>query len=115
MAAIFSYSTGGSWDGRDEDAGADHRPDDNCRQGDQAQAGLRAGLERMARFYADTDGWLTGHDHNHLRITRIIAAARTLLGPADAAAFHAKVMARTTAAGGPVNPVSLRYWNAALG
>ncbi len=81
----------------------------------QAQAGLRAGLQRMARFYAGTEGWLTGHDHNHLRITRIIAAARDLLGPGDAAAFHAGIMARVTAAGGAVNRDSLRYWRAALG
>lgn len=80
-----------------------------------AQAGLRAGLARMARFYADTDGWLTGHDHNHLRITRIITATRDLLGPAEAAAFHAGVVARNTAAGAPVNRESLRYWSAALG
>ncbi len=81
----------------------------------QAQAGLRAGLARMTRFYADTDDWLTRHDHNHLRITRIIAATRDLLGPADAATFHAGVVARNTAAGAPVNRDSLRYWNAALG
>lgn len=80
----------------------------------QARAGLRAGLERMARFYADTDGWLTGYDHNHLRITRIIAATRDLLSPADAAAFRAGVMARNTASGAPVNRESLRYWDAAL-
>lgn len=81
----------------------------------QAQAGLHAGLARMTRFYADTDGWLTGYDHNHLRITRIIAATRDLLGHIEAAAFHAEVMARNTAAGGPVNRESLRYWSAALG
>ncbi len=81
----------------------------------QAQAGLRAGLERMRHFYAGTDHWLTGLDHNHLRITRIIAATRDLLGPADAAAFHAGIMARTIAAGTPVNRDSLRYWSAALG
>lgn len=80
-----------------------------------AQAGLRAGLARMARFYAGTDGWLTGYDHNHLRITRIITATRDLLGPAEAAAFHAGVVARNTAAGAPVNRESLRYWSAALG
>jgi hypothetical protein len=81
----------------------------------QARAGLEAGLERMARFYADTDGWLVGFDHNHLRITRIITATRDLLGPAQAAAFHAKVMARNAAAGAPVNRTSLRYWEQALG
>ena len=81
----------------------------------QARAGMEAGLERMARFYAETDRWLVGLDHNHLRITRIIAATRDLLGPAQAAAFHAEVVARNAAADAPVNRVSLGYWRQALG
>ncbi len=81
----------------------------------QAQAGFRAGLERMVRFYADTDGWLTGYDHNHLRITRIIAATRNLLGVAEAFAFYTGIFGRNVALGGPVNRESLRYWDAALG
>ncbi len=81
----------------------------------QAQAGLRAGLDRMGRFYADTEGWLTGYDHNHLRITRIIAATRDLLGQAEAFAFYTGIFARNVAMGGPVNRESLRYWDAALG
>ena len=78
----------------------------------QARAGLQSGLERMARFYSVTDGWLVGFDHNHLRI---IAAMRDLSGPTPAAAFHAKVVARNAAAGAPVNRASLRYWEQALG
>ena len=81
----------------------------------QALAGLRAGLERMTRFYAETDGWLTGFDHNHLRISRIIAATRDLLGQQAAAAFHQAVTARNRAAGAPVNHDSLRHWDRALG
>lgn len=80
----------------------------------QAQAGLRAGLARMTRFYAGTDGWLTGHDHNHLRITRILLATRSLLGDAEAAAFLDAVLARNSAAGSPVNPDSLTRWRRAL-
>lgn len=85
------------------------------RADSQALAGLRAGLARMTRFYAETDGWLVGFDHNHLRITRIIAAVRSLLGREEAAAFHAAVTARNTAAGTPVNGDSLRHWGRALG
>ncbi len=80
-----------------------------------ARGGLRAGLGRMRRFYATTDGWLTGFDHNHMRITRIIAAVHDLLGREEAAAFHAFVTERNRAAGGPVNAASLRYWEQALG
>jgi hypothetical protein len=80
-----------------------------------AQDGLRAGLGRMRRFYAATDDWLTGFDHNHMRITRIIAAVRDLLGRKEAAAFHGFVTERNRAAGAPVNAASLRYWEQALG
>ncbi len=80
----------------------------------QALDGLRAAVERMQRFYMQTDRWLTGFDHNHLRITRIVTAARNLLGPAEAAAFHAAVTARNAAAGSPVNRQSLRFWQQAL-
>ncbi|GEP04530.1 opioid growth factor receptor-related protein [Methylobacterium oxalidis] len=79
-----------------------------------AREGLRAALARMRRFYAGTDGWLRPHDHNHLRITRILAAVRDLASPEEAAEFHAFVAGRNAASGAPVNPGSLRYWQAAL-
>lgn len=81
----------------------------------RALEGLRAALARMARFYAGTEGWLTAYDHNHLRITRIIAATRALLGREAAVQFHDAVISRNAAAGGPINPDSLRHWARALG
>lgn len=81
----------------------------------QALAGFRAGLQRMARFHAETDGWLNGFDHNHLRITRIVTATRNLLGQVEAETFHRAVVSRNAAAGSPVNRESLRYWEQALG
>ncbi len=80
------------------------------RDDPQARAGFAAGLERMSRFYAGTDGWLTGFDHNHLRITRIIVAVWDLLGREEAVAFYALVTARNAAAGSPVNAGSLGHW-----
>ncbi|KQP75050.1 MULTISPECIES: opioid growth factor receptor-related protein [unclassified Methylobacterium] len=79
-----------------------------------ALSGLRAALGRMTRFYAETEGWLRSHDHNHLRITRILSAVSDLLGPEAAAEFHAFVNARNAGAGAPVNGPSLRYWDNAL-
>ena len=80
----------------------------------RALAGFRAGLDRMSRFYARSEEWLSAFDHNHLRITRIIAATRDLLGRPEAEAFHRLVLARNAAAGSPVNHDSLRYWEQAL-
>ncbi|GJD29349.1 hypothetical protein PMNALOAF_0582 [Methylobacterium adhaesivum] len=79
-----------------------------------AGAGLRAARDRMMRFYARTDGWLRPHDHNHLRITRILHALRDLLGRQEARAFHAFVLARNAEAGAPVSAKSLGYWANAL-
>ncbi|MEH3145334.1 MAG: opioid growth factor receptor-related protein [Methylobacterium frigidaeris] len=83
------------------------------RRDPAALAGLRAARERMARFYAGTGHWLAPHDHNHLRITRILAALRDLLGPEEARAFHAAVTERNRAAGSPVNRRSLSFWERA--
>ena len=79
-----------------------------------ALSGVRAALGRMTRFYAETDGWLRAHDHNHLRITRILSALSDLLGPEAAAEFHAFVTARNAGAGAPINAASLDYWESAL-
>jgi hypothetical protein len=79
-----------------------------------ALSGVRAALGRMTRFYAETDGWLRAHDHNHLRITRILSALSDLLGPEAASEFHAFVTARNAGAGAPINAASLDYWASAL-
>ena len=79
-----------------------------------AQAGLGRALARMTRFYGATEAWLVPFDHNHLRITRILAATRALVGEAEARAFHAAVTARDAAAGSPVNDASRGYWDRAL-
>ncbi len=75
-----------------------------------ARAGLLAARDRMLRFYAGTDGWLTAFDHNHLRITRILTALRDLAGLEEAKAFHETVLRLNDRAGSPVNPGSLEYW-----
>jgi hypothetical protein len=79
-----------------------------------ARAGLLAARDRMLRFYTETDGWLTAFDHNHLRITRILAALRDLVDAEEARAFHEAITARNREAGAPVNPGSLTYWAQAV-
>ncbi|GJE61266.1 hypothetical protein [Methylobacterium trifolii] len=87
---------------------------DAIRADPEALAGLSAMLARMRRFYAGTDLWLGAHDHNHLRITRILTAVRALLGEAEAQDFFAFVTARNAGAGAPINRQSLAFWAAAL-
>ncbi|WP_375456549.1 opioid growth factor receptor-related protein [uncultured Methylobacterium sp.] len=88
---------------------------DAIRADPRARDGLRAALGRMHRFYGETGHWLGRHDHNHLRITRILTAVRDLLDDTEAQAFHRFVSARNAEAGSPIDPASLRFWAAAVG
>jgi len=85
------------------------------RNDPQAREMLTKAAERMLRFYESTRWWLTGFDHNHLRITRIIHSLRLLLGPDEARRFHEAILALNDAAGSPVNARSLDYWAEAAG
>ncbi|MDP8919054.1 MAG: opioid growth factor receptor-related protein [Pseudomonadota bacterium] len=76
---------------------------------------LAKATERMLRFYRSTKWWLTGYDHNHLRITRILHSLKLLVGPEAAQSFHHTILAMHEAAGAPVNPRSLHYWAEAAG
>jgi hypothetical protein len=80
------------------------------RTDSRATDNLQRAADRMLRFYGGTDWWLAPHDHNHLRITRIIRSLRLLLGSDPARRFHRAVLALNDAAGSPVNAGSLRFW-----
>ncbi len=77
-------------------------------------SGVTVMMARMMTFYRDTRGWLRPYDHNHLRITRIIASVRDLVGVDEARTFHALVGALNKQAGAPINAESLAYWQRAL-
>ncbi len=79
----------------------------------RAQTTLRQASDRMILFYRETDDWLTGYDHNHLRITRIIQSLRLLVSPDAAHDFYEIILALHQAAGAPVNGRSLQYWRQA--
>jgi hypothetical protein len=80
------------------------------RTSTMAQCALAAATDRMAAFYALTTHWLAPHDHNHMRITRIIRSLRLLSGEEQADAFKSIIMARVEATRAPVNARSLGYW-----
>ena len=83
------------------------------RRSDTAQANLRQAAARMLAFYADSDAWLGGYDHNHLRITRIIKSLRLLSGHEAADGFKHDIRELANARGGAINPTTLSYWRAA--
>jgi hypothetical protein len=76
---------------------------------------LKTASQRMLRFYRDTRWWVAPHDHNHLRITRILHSLKLLVGLAEAKAFYREILTLHEAAGAPVNDRSLRYWAEAAG
>lgn len=75
-----------------------------------AQIALAAATDRMAHFYLRNSHWLVDHDHNHLRITRIIKSLRLLRGPGEAEDFRQIVLRRDEQAGRPVSAGSRQYW-----
>jgi hypothetical protein len=75
-----------------------------------AQCALAAATDRMDGFYRRTTRWLAPHDHNHLRITRIIRSLRLLAGDAAADAFRDAILWRVEATRAPVSARSRGYW-----
>ena len=74
------------------------------------QVALAAATDRMSAFYSHNTHWLVPHDHNHLRITRIIKSLRLLRGPDEAEDFRRIVLRRDEEAGRPVSAGSRQYW-----
>ena len=80
------------------------------RDSDMAQRALAVATARMEVFYRTTHDWLRPHDHNHLRITRIIRSLRLLRGDEEADAFRAVILSMVEAARAPVSARSRGYW-----
>ena len=79
------------------------------------QENMRLGLIRYAEFLRDNDYWLRYHDHNHLRITRLIKSARMLMSEEQATEFLNYVMGQVEArANDLVSTISQQYWKQAL-
>ncbi len=84
----------------------------------RADADAGRNLDRAATlmrgFYDRTSAWLVPHDHNHLRITRILRSLTLLRDPATAEAFLRPILQRNEEAGSPVSSRSLGFWRQAF-
>lgn len=80
-----------------------------------AQANLDALLWRVVDFYDQTTHWLRPHDHNHLRITRIIKSLTLLAPPEKGLMFYHFIMWRVSAYSKPciINPTTVHIWKQA--
>mgnify|MGYP001822124131 CR=1 FL=1 len=90
------------------------READLIRQSNLAQQNLLIATERMLAFYRLNRHWLGRFDHNHLRISRIIASLRLLRGEFAAAMFFREIEALVKKGGDLVNAESHSYWRRAL-
>jgi hypothetical protein len=70
---------------------------------------MRVSLARMRVFYARTSSWKRAHDHNHLRISRILKSL-TLMGLREEALEFRDWILRQDP---EVSQESLSYWNSA--
>ena len=79
------------------------------------QENMRLGLIRYAEFLRDNDQWLRHHDHNHLRITRVIKSAKLLMSAGQAEDFFQYVLGQidSRAQSFPLE-VAINYWRSAL-
>ena len=79
------------------------------------QENMRLGLIRYEEFLRDNDHWLRYHDHNHLRITRVIKSARMLMSEEQAGEFFRYVMELVGGrAHEKLSKTSMGYWKQAL-
>jgi Opioid growth factor receptor (OGFr) conserved region len=75
-----------------------------------AIANLTRARVRMAAFYATNDHWLVWHNHNHLRLTRILKSLRLLAGLDEAKRFYTSTVERAKASSNEISPRSLYFW-----
>ena len=84
------------------------------RQSNLAQQNLVMATERMLAFYRLNRHWHGRFDHNHLRISRIIASLRLLRGEFAAAMFLREIETLVEKGGNLVSAESRKYWRRAL-
>lgn len=74
-------------------------------------------LEKSAQwflgFLARSKDWLRPHDHNHLRITRMIKSQRLLLGELAAESTRERVLQMAKKAKAPIAEIAYEHWRAA--
>ena len=83
------------------------------RKSSLAAHNLNESVQWFCAFLKRNDGWRVAHDHNHLRITRMIKSVRLLHGEPAANALRDKVLALAEASKDKISATSLEYWRQA--
>ena len=71
---------------------------------------LNHACNRYLRFLESRRSWLTHHDHNHLRITRIIKSLRLIMGDRWAVRFKMQVLEIAGNDIAIVGEIAKRHW-----
>lgn len=80
------------------------------RGSEAARSELIASARWFVGFLQRQDHWIATHDHNHLRISRVIKSLRLLVGDAEADAFRREVLALAEGREG-VLANAIRHWS----
>jgi hypothetical protein len=83
------------------------------RSSERAQEGIRSATTRYQSFLLNTTPWKNAHNHNHLRITRVIKSLRLLMTDEAADAFKYWVAGQLGDRIDSINPESKRFWRLA--
>ena len=86
---------------------------ESIRRDNAAQKNLVRAAERMKCFYDTSTHWLVPGNHNHLRISRIIASLYCLHHPAAAQDFYVFAKTRVGQEPNSVTSLTLKYWERA--
>ena len=82
------------------------------RNNKQVSANLIKSAQWFLGFLERNTYWNTGHDHNQLRITRVIASLRLLVSDKEADEFYARVM-DSVSDENKINSTTLAFWERA--
>jgi len=75
----------------------------------------RLEVKQAANFAERSGNWLTPHNHNHLRITRILKSLRTLGLEKEAEAFFERLAKIHLSGGRAITAETFRFWRSAAG
>jgi hypothetical protein len=87
------------------------------RSDEQLRSNLERAFERMMRFYGfEPPGslhWVTPHNHNYLRLTRMISSLRLLGHERHARTLYQHLLDVYERHADVIGPITFRYWSEA--
>ena len=83
---------------------------EDLQQSKRALANLKISAEWFLGFLSRHNYWISRYNHNHLRITRVIASLRLLAGDDDADQFLASILELVKGKEGQIGQKPIQFW-----